>query len=146
MNLMGVVVQNGKPCALVVEDEVLVAMLAVDALTELGFSVLEANSAANALTIAAKEIAQLDLALVDLGLPDRPGEVLVSELKEMRPDLPIIVASGRPLNERELDVQRLGQVAVLMKPYDATRLRLSVDALGLALERRQSERAREIEP
>jgi DNA-binding response OmpR family regulator len=86
------------------------------------------------------------LALVDLGLPDRPGEVLVSELKEMRPDLPIIVASGRPLNERELDVQRLGQVAVLMKPYDATRLRLSVDALGLALERRQSERAREIEP
>lgn len=79
---------------LLVEDESLVAMMASDSLSELGFDVVEASSARAALDRIGAESAQFEFAVVDLGLPDRPGEELIAEIKMLRPDLPIIVASG----------------------------------------------------
>ena len=56
-------------CALPVEDEVLVAMVAVDALDELGFRVLEAASAAQALQLAEDNKGRIDVALWTSGSP-----------------------------------------------------------------------------
>jgi len=74
---------------LLVEDEALVAMIAVDSLIELGCEVVEASTARAALEHAAHDLAQFEFAVIDLGLPDRPGE----ELKEQ----PEIKKQGIPL-------------------------------------------------
>ncbi len=72
-------------------------MVAMDALDELGFHVLEASSAARALALAQAHQSEIAFAMVDLGLPDRPGEELVCELRGLYPTLPIIIASGKGL-------------------------------------------------
>jgi DNA-binding response OmpR family regulator len=123
--------QEGGRCALVVEDEMLVAMVAVDALTELGFHAIEASSAAKALQLAEDHKSTIVLALVDLGLPDLPGEELVSQLRIKYPLLPIILASGRGTGDMGAGLQSLTNAAVLPKPYDFEGLRRSIEQLAV---------------
>jgi len=123
--------QEAGRCALVVEDEMLVAMVAVDALTELGFEAIEASSAAKALQLAEDNKSRIVLALVDLGLPDLPGEELVSQLRIKYPKLPIIVASGRGTGDMGAGLQALTNSAVLPKPYDFEGLRRSIEKLDV---------------
>jgi len=105
------------PCVLVVEDEILVRMFAVDVLEEAGFEALQAGSGAEALQVFAARKADLQAIIIDLGLPDRRGDEIAAEFRQQYPQLPIVIASGR--SEREL----LGQfasdssVAILPKPY-----------------------------
>lgn len=116
-------------CALLVEDEVLVAMVAVDALDELGFRVLEAGSAAQALQLAEDNKDMIDVAVVDLGLPDLPGEKLVTELRNLYPQMPIIVASGRGAHSFDSALQSMHDLIILPKPYDFEELRQAIDGL-----------------
>lgn len=116
-------------CALLVEDEPLVALVAVDALDELGFRVLEAGSAAQALQLAEDNKDLIDVALVDLGLPDLPGEKLVTELRSLYPQLPIIVASGRGANSFDGALRSMQDLIILPKPYDFEELRQAIDGI-----------------
>jgi DNA-binding response OmpR family regulator len=116
-------------CALLVEDEPLVALVAIDALDELGFQVLEAGSAAQALQLAQDNKGRIDVALVDLGLPDLPGEALVSELRSLYPQLPIIVASGRGASSFDSAFKSQRDLIILPKPYDFEELRQAIDGL-----------------
>jgi DNA-binding response OmpR family regulator len=116
--------------ALLVEDELLVAMVAIDVLDELGFHVLEASSAARALELARDHYGGIAFAMVDLGLPDRPGEELVCELRELYPTLPIIIASGKGVDAIDEDVRSLANVAFVTKPYDFERLRVTIERVS----------------
>jgi DNA-binding response OmpR family regulator len=124
--------RNGRPYALLVEDESLVAMVAADALREMGFEVAEAPSAGQALALASAGIWDFEIAIVDLGLPDREGSELVVELKQMRSDLPIIVASGQSAGAASAEFSGFEKLCVLSKPYQFATLRSSLQSLGIA--------------
>lgn len=121
---------RGARKVLLVEDEVLVAMVATDALMELGYEVVETTTASAALAEIGTGRTQFEFAVVDFGLPDRPGEDLVYDLKTLRPELPIIIASGYSedvLRSRlKTDANRL---AFLTKPYDLASLQNTINAL-----------------
>jgi DNA-binding response OmpR family regulator len=124
---------NDAPTAviLLVEDEFLVRMFAVDALEDAGFRVLQAGTAAEALR-ALQGSPDVRAALVDIGLPDRPGDQLAAEMHALRADLPIVIASGRSgleLRERFAGNQR---ITILVKPYTATLLLDALAAVGVA--------------
>ncbi len=116
---------------LIVEDEALVRLLAADDLRALGHEVEEAGDAAEALAAvrSAAGSTGFDVAVVDLGLPDRPGEDLVRELRRLRPGLRVLVATG--YGEADL-ARRFGDEpvpAMLPKPYDVTDLRAALEGL-----------------
>jgi CheY-like chemotaxis protein len=113
---------------LIVEDELLVRMFAIDALEDEGFEVAQAGDASEALNLLnAEDARKLAAIVIDLGLPDRSGDQLAAEIRAMRPDLPIVIASGR--SERELKDRFSAdkRVAILVKPYTST---LLIDALA----------------
>ena len=113
---------------LLVEDEVLVAALAVDALEELGYQTLEVTTARAARDIAAgKE--QLAFAVVDIGLPDGRGDVLALELRRARPDLPIVIATGYGGAHLDEALRKQARTAVLSKPYDIAQLQAAIQAI-----------------
>src|ERR1043165_8506249 len=106
-----------KSRVLIVEDEALVRMFAVDALEDAGFAIAEAASATDAMQALESSAASIRAVVVDLGLPDRPGDQLAAEIRRQWPQLPILIASGR--SERELK-DRFGidtHVAIMVKPY-----------------------------
>jgi CheY-like chemotaxis protein len=80
---------------LVVEDEVLIQMLAAENLEDLGFKAEIAGSASAAKSLVASLEGDVAAAIVDMGLPDATGDVLVSELRAIYPKLPIVVSSGQ---------------------------------------------------
>jgi CheY-like chemotaxis protein len=114
------------PAILVVEDEFLVRLFAVDALEDAGFRVLQAETAAEALK-ALREVPNVAAAIIDMGLPDRPGDQLATEVRAMRADLPIVIASGRSGRELREQFAQQARVAILVKPYTAE---LLLDALA----------------
>jgi CheY-like chemotaxis protein len=121
-----------KPKVLLVEDEALVAMIAADTLEELGYDVVQVGSARAALEQAGTDCAQFALAVIDMGLPDRPGQQLVADLWKICPNLPIIVASGYGETEVRRRFEAEQRFAFLGKPFEPTTLRAAIDSLGLA--------------
>lgn len=122
--------QLSAPRVLIVEDEMLVRMFAVDALEDVGFQVLQAGDAAEAMReLAAGE--QVQAVIVDMGLPDRSGDQLAAEMRAQHQDLPILIASGR--SERELKERFASdsRVGVLVKPYTASMLVGALNSLGV---------------
>jgi DNA-binding response OmpR family regulator len=115
--------------ALIVEDEVLISVIAAEALQELGFDSVEVGSAKAALDQARST--DFDVAIVDIGLPDRPGHELVAELRALRSDFPVIIATGysdRVMRDRFRSEPRL---VILNKPYDVSQIHAAIAALEL---------------
>ena len=104
---------------LVVEDEPLVRALTVDALEDDGFNVLEAATGDYALTVL-RGRNDIRAVVTDVEMPGQiDGFALANIAREMRPELPIIVTSGRmqPGFGREAPDARF-----VSKPFSPTRL------------------------
>ena len=96
---------------LVVEDDPLVRETAVDALRDAGFLVVEAGTGEEALERARNGP---DAVLLDLQLPGGlDGWDVAERLRQMRPDIPVVYATGRvPSMRRDVPGSRY-----LHKPY-----------------------------
>ena len=121
-----------KSVILLVEDEVLVAAIAAENLRDIGFEVIEVTSAKAALDHAGKDAAGLKAVIVDIGLPDKKGDVLAAELRKIRGDLPIIVATGHSGDSLPKELREAEKVAVLGKPYDLQDLKAALNSVGVA--------------
>jgi CheY-like chemotaxis protein len=102
---------------LLVEDDPLVRMTLAEVLAEAGFAVLEAESAEAALDlIAARD--DLALLLTDINLPGADGFALARAARRLRPNLPVVYASGR-LSEPD-PARALPGAPFLAKPFSVS--------------------------
>jgi CheY-like chemotaxis protein len=83
----------GQECILVVEDDEGVRGLTVDALRELGYVVLPAAAAPEALTLLDKH-PEIALLLTDVVMPDTNGRKLAEEATRRRPGLKVLYMTG----------------------------------------------------
>ena len=114
---------------LVVEDEVLIRMLAVDMLEELGFAVDEAGNAAEALQKLNGSGADYALIFLDIGLPDKKGDDLIKEVRAFNSGIPILTASGESKADLKKRLDGFAPIGYLSKPYDQDRLSAALAAL-----------------
>jgi len=113
---------------LVVEDEMLIRILATDSLRESGFTVLEAGNATEALRIL-DERDDVDVLVTDISMPGPiDGMALAELMRDRRPDLGLIITSGRG----ELDPADLPNTSLyLAKPYLPRQLAAAVECQTL---------------
>jgi PAS domain S-box-containing protein len=109
---------QGQGRLLVVEDEAVLAHLAHDQLTSLGYAVRVCTSSGEALTLFQADPQAFDLVLTDQTMPYMTGEVLAQELRRLRPELPIILCTGYSPLIDAARAQALGLDAFLLKPLD----------------------------
>lgn len=112
---------------LVVEDEVLIRMLAVDMLLDLGREADEAGTAAEAIELLRAPGADYALVLLDLGLPDRRGDDLVRDIRQSHAALPLIVASGEDQTEVSARLRQFEPIGFLGKPFDLDGLKNEIE-------------------
>jgi CheY-like chemotaxis protein len=107
--------------ALVVEDDWLLRETIVDALQEIGWTVLEAASGASALTVL-REVKTVDLLVTDIQLADAvTGWDIAEAFRVSDPTLPVIYASGNPANNG----RRVAESVFLSKPLENRELALA---------------------
>ena len=78
---------------LLVDDDALVRMGTVDMLEDLGHDVIEANSATEALSLL-ESTPGVDLVITDQAMPGMRGTEMAARIAQMRPSLPVILATG----------------------------------------------------
>ncbi len=115
---------------LVVEDEVLIRMLAVDMLLDLGREADEAGTAAEAIELLRAPGADYALVLLDLGLPDRRGDDLVRDIRQSHTGLPLIVASGEDQTEVTARLKDFAPICFLGKPFDLDGLKNAMETVA----------------
>jgi CheY-like chemotaxis protein len=101
---------------LLVEDESLISALVSDALVDQGFAVYAVATAEEALRYL-ESGAAVDVLFTDINLPGAlSGVDLAVKARAMRPDLPIVYASGRydPSDLKPM----VARSVFLAKPYD----------------------------
>jgi CheY-like chemotaxis protein len=105
---------------LLVEDNPQVRAFADDLLVDLGCNVLCAACGDDALAALADN--EVDVVLSDIVMPGMSGIELASRIAELRPDLPVVLATG--YSEQAAD--RSQARPILMKPYSAGELSVAL--------------------
>ena len=111
---------------LIVEDEPKIRELVRRYLEREGLRVLTTGSGAEAITMAAD--ARPDLVVLDLGLPDVPGEEVARELRAAS-DVPIIMLTARADERDRVAGLELGADDYVTKPFSPRELVLRVQAV-----------------
>ncbi|WP_420234456.1 response regulator [Pseudomonas sp. ABY48] len=113
-----------QPTILVVEDDDIVRMLIVDVLEELEYQVLEADGCEQALAFLRNDEQAIALMMTDVGLPVMDGLELAKQARSMRPQLPVLFASGYA---ESIDVPE--GMSVIGKPFSIDQLRDKVNGI-----------------
>ena len=117
-----------KGAILVVEDQENVRLQIVEALEEIGCTVMQAKDGPEGLRAVQSGI-PLDLIITDVGLPGLNGRQLADAAREMRPNLPVLLITGfagKALDE--WGVLPAG-VEVMRKPFGLREMTLRVHKL-----------------
>ena len=101
---------------LLVEDEPAVIEMLRKLLERLGFHVIEARTGKEAIALARAFDREIDLAILDVFLPDMNGNKVYPLLKEFRPDLKVLVFSGYSLDGPAQEILDAGAHGFLQKP------------------------------
>jgi len=111
---------------MLVEDERKLRDLVRSYLERAGFTVLSTGSGAEAIMMASS--AAPDLIVLDLGLPDVPGETVASELRAVAPT-PIVMLTAKSAEEDRIRGLELGADDYVTKPFSPRELVLRIQAV-----------------
>jgi DNA-binding response OmpR family regulator len=111
----------------VVEDEQPIRRGVSDALRASGYEVVEAADGAK----GAEEAIRfgIDLVLLDLLLPKRDGLEVLSEIRRVRPTLPVIILTARGTEDDRVRGLKMGADDYVVKPFSAKELLARVEAV-----------------
>ncbi|MEA3435359.1 MAG: histidine kinase N-terminal 7TM domain-containing protein [Thermodesulfobacteriota bacterium] len=108
---------EGKGTLLIIEDDKEVMEVSRAMAKKIGYHVLEAETGKEAVDIARNFDGQIDLAMLDIVLPDIRGEKVYELIMEARPDLKVIVYSGYSINGPAQEILDAGAQCFIQKPY-----------------------------
>ncbi len=106
---------------LVIEDEIEVASVLSDLIEMIGGKVFHARTASEAFEIASTY--NIDIALVDLMLPDRDGIEVIAELKKIRPEAFFIVITSVYETGAIVRAVKEGASEYINKPFEVSYLK-----------------------
>ncbi len=115
-------VRHGEGVVLLVEDEAPVRAFATRALRLKGFTVLEAESAEEALRLLEDADLNVDLFVTDVVMPGMDGPTWVRQAKETRPEVKVVFMSGYTEGAFGASGPEIPNAAFLPKPFSLTQL------------------------
>lgn len=102
---------------LVVEDEAAMVDLLTNSLSQEGYRVLDATDGVEAINIYQRHRSEIDLVLIDLGLPKVSGLEVIRSIKKLNEDARILVTTGYLEPELKTELVAAGVKDYIQKPY-----------------------------
>ncbi len=107
----------GTETILLVDDEDMIWDVIIDMLQELGYSVILAGNGRDAVEIYRENPGQIDLIILDMVMPELDGHEAFFLLKEIDPEVRVLLSSGYVSEDDAGDVLEAGALGFLQKPY-----------------------------
>jgi excisionase family DNA binding protein len=118
---------------LVVDDEPRIRELLVKTLALAEYTVDTASDGTSAMSRLRDTANPCDLAIVDLKMPGMDGLMLIRQIRQLRPDLPVIIITGFSTEVSAIEAVNLGVSGYLTKPFRVPQvLAAAAKALGAA--------------
>lgn len=115
---------------LLVDDEELLLLAGGRACRKLGYKVHTADGGENALAVYEAQHDQIDLVILDLSMPHMDGIETFRRLRQIDPEVRVLISSGHFREDRAEEIIAEGAAAFLQKPFTAAELsRALSDAL-----------------
>jgi PAS domain S-box-containing protein len=114
---------------LVVDDEESVRKLTRRALEHTGLSVLCASDGEEAVQIFRENADIIACVVLDLTMPRKDGMQTFAELRDIRPDVPVLLASGFDENELSQRFTGQGLAGFLQKPFNLRKLAKTIQEI-----------------
>ena len=111
---------------LVVEDETLIRWSIAETLSQRGHTVMEADSARNAVRAVGESRLPIDVMLLDYRLPDSSDLGLLSDLRRLHPRSAVVMMTAFGTPEMTKDAISRGAHRVVGKPFDMHHLEAMV--------------------
>jgi two-component system cell cycle sensor histidine kinase/response regulator CckA len=108
---------EGTETILVVEDEELLVDLLKTVFETKGYQVLTAKDGLEALDVYEQHGKEIDIILMDIGLPKLSGWEVLQRMKEMNSKVRIILASGYIDPHSKSEILKAGAKYFIQKPY-----------------------------
>lgn len=119
---------------LIIDDDPGLRKTLADILRIKGYDILTAGSGAEGLALFGDY--PVNLALIDLGLPDMPGLEVLDKVKAAHPFIEVIILTGNATLDSAIEATNRGAFSYLLKPYEIERLLLHIRR---ATEKQQAE-------
>ncbi|MGQ9806733.1 MAG: PAS domain-containing hybrid sensor histidine kinase/response regulator [Chlorobiales bacterium] len=120
-----------KGTILLVDDEQSIRESLTELLEEHGYFVYSQSNGKDGLAFFEAHQDEIDVAVIDKNMPCLDGEQLLSALKQIRPHLPIILATGSLENACIAALEQKGASRLLIKPFEPKEL---LSAISSALQ------------
>lgn len=117
---------------LLVDDEKPLLVLLRKFMERAGYVVDAAETAQDALMKCRQQPCPFHLVVLDLKLPDMPGEELLPLLLDAAPELRVLISSGTPFSNESLAPEYRARVGAILKPYMPAELVQVIHALAPA--------------
>ncbi len=117
---------GGNETILIVDDQETVWDFLIEALQELGYSVLLAENGIDAVEIYRDNPGQIDLVLLDMIMPHQGGHTTFYQLKDLDKNVKVLLSSGFVSHDEVDDLIANGAAGFLPKPHRIREMALEI--------------------
>ena len=119
-------VLDGKETVLLVDDEDVIIDVCKEILKALGYKVLIASGGREALEIYEKNKEKIDIVILDMIMPVMGGGETYDRMKEISPDIKVLLSSGYSINGEATEILNRGCSGFIQKPFNMKELSRSI--------------------
>ncbi len=117
---------RGTETILIIDDEITLLDLTSEILKGLGYKVITAEGALEGIKTYKERHAEVDLVILDMLMPEMTGTEVYPLLKNINPDITVLLATGLSVGEKVDDLISMGVSDVIGKPYSVNDLAIHV--------------------
>jgi two-component system, cell cycle sensor histidine kinase and response regulator CckA len=115
-------ISKGTGTILLIDDEEMVLEVGEKLLKAMGYHVLTAREGREAIEVYKKHRETVDLVLLDIIMPNMKGGEVFGCLKEINPDIKVLLSSGYSIDGEASKILERGGKGFIQKPFDMERL------------------------
>ena len=109
--------KHGHETVLLVDDENMIIDVAKQMLEMMGYKVLTAKSGKEAIVIYKQNMDKIDMAILDMIMPDIGGSEVYDRLKKINPEIKVLLSSGYSIDGQATDILNRGCNGFIQKPF-----------------------------
>ena len=106
----------GKPCVLIVDDDLAILKVLSSQLGQDGIHALEAQSGEQALELL--DLHPIDVVITDLRMPGMDGLALLGRISRSWPEVPVIILTAHGSIQLAVETMKTGAADFIVKPFD----------------------------